>query len=473
MNQNYFEYDITKFDIDPAKKTIGIFGKHFYDRKQNFASQYAETLFSELEKEYNLVFFLITKNRIHKNCFMFNRDFEKFLERYGDNPSQDVIDQNDKKIKDEIVKHIISIIPKFDYILTIGSIFTIPSNKFFGKKVNIDLYNRSNQYYDIVDEDLARNPIIEDKNKEIATNISRYVSPYSFLQSEKHFVFIVIKTLFDQGCIKNKVISILDDPGVFYPFFSVNNIPHKIFYWENDFRGNRNFHKFDHAQIWHCVQEEKKKNESMFSILEEETENSNNFLFYGTIFHTYSTARSIIWEQYLKHFYYPNSKYFIPVKSGWTRIYQLSYNEKDKNKLIEYDKELFLSVTNHPLFSNDQDEFPITKKTVSKFKYSFVARCSSFSDSLNLRPVLYSLSNTLPLLDERYDPSYLQIPKEIANNLVVFDHVTMKNKIDYFEQNRKEAIDIIKELRSIFRIDEWLTFPDEMLKKEIAKLFRD
>jgi hypothetical protein len=467
-NDNYFIFDKNKFDLDPNKKTIGIFGKGLTNPNAA-APQYAMKIVGELEKTFNVVFFQLTAEAYTKNVFRFNFNFSKKLLTKKEDSQATA--KNEKLIRDEILDAMKTIHCIFDHILVIGS-FNLPAQSFFRKKENPELYKRSQNYYDIINEEQYRKfaSEINKTSHRISTNISECFNPKAFTLKTTHCVYFTIKTLFENRLLKEKVILIIDDPETFYPFYRENNIPHKVFYWENDFRGSREFYKYNHGQISHII---KNKNSNdittLFETEDEKNTNYKNFIFYGTIFHNFDTPRNDIWGRFLKDFDYENSNFFIPLKRSWTRLYS-AHTESDLKVLKETHESLLDEVTKHPLFS-PQEEYPITKKTLSKYKYSFVARCTSISDSLNLRPILYVYSGVLPLLDYLYDPDYLQIPKEIADQLIVHDHIEMKERIDYFEKNRNKVEEILWKLRILFDIDNWINNPNQMLTNEVQKLF--
>jgi len=460
-----------KINIDPNKKNIIAFVKDLYKIK-NYHSRYTIPIIEELKKDFNILFFSKTAEKeILENNFWLNDNFSETLLRSND--SSDYIELNDDSIKNALLKDL-SFIKEIEYLIIFGShAIVLPSTRYIGKKQSLDLYSRNNEYFDCVINDKDTLNLINKINIDIIKNLSKKVSPIAFSTKGIAFYLDIIKFLHETKRIKSEVKLIIDDPLTYTPVF--NNIPHKVFYFADDKRGTRNFNRFDHAQIQHILTEKTdQSNDNLLNSFSNESKDlySNNFIFYGTLFQDKKIARHELWDTFLKDFVYEKSVYYIPIKKNWTGIHKLHITNGDKKNVLDINSEMFNSIIKHPLYEI-QDEFPISVKTLSKYKYSLVARCVSFSDSLNFRPIFYTIAGVLPLLDFKYDPFFIQIPKEIAERITVYDHIDMKNKIDYFEKNPDNRLYIINKLRSLFRIDEWEKDPNGMLKNEIKRLLNE
>lgn len=466
-HKEFIIIDRDNFLLDPNKKNIGVFSRD-YGKCKNYHTRFSKTIVSEIKKYYNIIFFSTEFDDFESpNTIKMNEQFSDLLYR---STETDHFEKNDKIIFSSILGKITD---KFEYIINFGGFaFQLPALPIVSKKIDCDLSYRLNEYFDYVGDDKNKINLIKEYNRKIVTNISRKVSPLAFSQKRNNFYYMITKALHDAKLLEKGIINIIDDPIVYTPFFEENNIPHKTFYFADDFRGTRKFHTFDHAQIQHIISDEDVKKDSLLSsIFIDNTSDIDtmNFCFFGTVFQEKKTARAEVYNTFLKDFYYEKSSYFIPIKKNWVRLASPT-SEKDLCNVKQINNEMYENIINHPLYAV-QDEFPITTKTLRKYKYSLVARCVSYSDSLNFRPVFFTISGTLPLIDYKYDPSFVQIPKHISDQLIVHDHHEMKARIDYFEKHQDERVDILNELRKLFRINEWETNPKEMLEKEVKKLF--
>ena len=117
-------------------------------------------------------------------------------------------------------------------------------------------------------------------------------------------------------------------------------------------------------------------------------------------------------------------------------------------------------IENHPNYAGFLLPHDV-KKTIIKYKYTFILRCVSYDDSLNFRPVYYAYLKILPFLDPAYDPDCLQIPWEIQEKLLVKDSEDIAKKIEYFNKHDEERIQILEKLRTHFEIEtfekDWTT----------------
>lgn len=466
MDNEFILYNKDDIIIDPNKKTIGIFAKDF-GKSTNHHTRFSKTIVDELSKTHNIVFFSAASDvTVKTNLLLFNSNFSKNLLRKADN----YIEYNYEKIKSSLLKQI-KCIGDIEYIINFGGFaLALPGQAFFSAKINQDLSNRWNEYFDYIGEDASIIELIKKQNNKITTNILKYVNPMAFSLKRNNFYYMILEILFKNGILKNRVINIIDDPIVFTPFLDELGIPNKTFYFANDFRGTRKFHKFGHAQIQHIITDAKTEHEHTLDFFtSDDPPLKKSFIFYGTVFQTVKTARKDVFDEFLRNLYVENSSIFISLKRNWTRLSSKA-TENDIKNIKAINEELYEAVINHPMYEI-QDEFPITTKTLSKYKYSLVARCVSFSDSLNYRPVFYVIAGVLPFLDYKYDPCYVQIPKKLADKLIVKDHNDIYKKIEYFDKHDEERLELLSELRSLFEIDKWERSPDEMLKKEISKLF--
>ena len=107
---------------------------------------------------------------------------------------------------------------------------------------------------------------------------------------------------------------------------------------------------------------------------------------------------------------------------------------------------------------------------MNNYRYGLILPCYTYYDSLNFRPVFYVYHWVLPFIAPGYDPEYLMIPKEIQDRITVKNSTDIDNLIDYYNDHEDERIEIIKKLRDIFEIDEYIQNPEKMINREMQKI---
>jgi hypothetical protein len=76
----------------------------------------------------------------------------------------------------------------------------------------------------------------------------------------------------------------------------------------------------------------------------------------------------------------------------------------------------------------------------------------------------------LPLIDPQYDPTFLQIPEHIQEKLIVHNSQDIDRLIKYFNENDEERVLILRELRDLFHIDDYINNPNIMANEQIKKI---
>jgi len=452
-----------RLDLDLNKKSIVVF-ENGDPEKYTHTYGCTRTIAKKLADQFNIIHITTTGNAKEKNLYALDPKFLSELYRKKDHSNY--IEKNNKMIS-ESLKSSFADIPELEYII-IGNAdnFILPLTSYCNKNSSMELNEKNNEFFD----SLTVNNLIEEINNNIVNNWDKRVSALAFSTNKTNIFPHAVKILSER--LKNDCISFVIDPTMYTPFFRLNKIPLRSYYFANDNRGTRNFNKFPIAQIQHMIYEKEK----IWSPLEDQfisaEKKTKNLLFYGTVFHT-KGDKIETWNEFLKDFRDPDSKLYIPIKTNVAVKSPSHIKKTDAERVKDLFPETYSEVVNHPNVST-KPMYPYDINNVSMdYKYSLILRCVSSTESLNFRPVLCSFLNMLPFIDYKYDPESLQIPKEIRNELVVKNRLDIENKIWYYNTNDKERLEMIKELRALFNIDEWLNNPDQMLHQSIQSVIKE
>ena len=234
-----------------------------------------------------------------------------------------------------------------------------------------------------------------------------------------------------------KVYQFIYDPAHYCNYFN-KKYNAKTYYFENDFRGNREFNQFPIGQLNYLYNYEKPETIKFGN-------KENNFIWGGIVLYA-KGDRINNWFTFLKDFYYKNSVLHVSNNN--------SINKKGGNQsksLLNHPryKETIDTIKNHPLNQGilPNNEF---EQKLKNYKYTFIQKCVSINDSLNFRIYYSLLYDIIPFIDENYDIDNLQIPKEFKDILSVSNHNDIINKIDYFEKNPKEAEKTLNDMKKYF-----------------------
>jgi hypothetical protein len=251
------------------------------------------------------------------------------------------------------------------------------------------------------------------------------------------------------------------DPAAFLNIFDYFGIPQKRFYFADDNRGTRNFVEFPIAHLQHITHEE-----NIFGVVP--TKKMNDFFYIGTILHS-KGHRIGMWEKYFKDLSIKNSSLWIPIKANGLfkskKAEGSFYGQNSVTKAEELFGSLVNEIKTHPMHKGHLYTSDV-RKTIAQYKYGMVLRCVSFEDSINPRPVFYTYLDILPFIDEGFDPQYVYIPKELQDKLVVKNSKDIEEKVKYFNEHEDERIAILKDLKELFKIDEYKLNWQEIVKQK-------
>ena len=463
------EYALRKssiFNIDKNKPSIlFVTGSSNADKYTHIygSQQYIRDMLSE---QYNIVY--LTTGGDVPNSYAYDWYYKKQLYRKADNP--DYIKDN-YVILNDILNVDLKDCPVFDYII-LGTcdIFRLTLNTYCTKSYNLSLYERQNEYFDSV-----TNVNLEDINS-INDKLSdkyewdRRLSPIPYSSSKPAIMYKVIKLLHDNNKLKNEVLNFIVDPAFYTPFFKYNNIPARNLYFENDKRGTRDMEKWPMAQFQHIVYTKQFQNN--LNIFNKNSKvKDRNLCFAGTILQS-KGDRVKLWERFLRDVKSEKCTYWIPMKKNGInkKVVTTKVANNHMDLILKYfSQELVDSIKYSKHYEGEI--LPLQhEEIIEKFKYGMVLRCVSYEDSLNFKPILYTYKGVLPLLDPMYDPDYLQIPKHIQDKIVVEDAAAIDERIEYFNNNEDERVEILNELYEIFMIDEFVNNEEETVKKYIQQL---
>ena len=316
------------------------------------------------------------------------------------------------------------------------------------KYTGVKQRNYKNEFFDYVGTNIQYINDINNDSNNVVNSLYKYCSLLAFSQIRSAIAINLLKAFTEiyKDTIKS-VDTFIIDPAQFHKIYDSLPVPNRKFYFENDNRGTRSFIKFPIAQLQHSVFDYNLQNNK-------DIEKTKLFFFSGSIFSGKGTRKKI-WNDFLNNLQLERSSYFIPLAN---RIFQVKPSDKilenQSAKLINDDETLYNEVKNHPLYNG----YILPEDLLSEighYKYGFIARCTSYNDSLNFRPVLYAQNNILPIIDYMYDPNYLSIPKEIQDKISVKNDKDIKNCIEYFEKHDDERLKILNNLKEIFHIKDF------------------
>ena len=455
--------------IDETKPTIA-----FYDKGEinGFTHIYgpARVIKEELKKNYNIIE-IGAGCKLENNYYEIKRSFKDSLLRKADSP-EDYIEKNSAKI-DAWLDESFEGLPELDYIiLGTDDFFRLPLTTYTNKAHSEYLMSMQNEFFDYVGDDEEMLQKIDEVNDKVIKNWDKLVSPIAFSTCDYSIFMRSINHIHKMGKLKHKVIGFSIDPAIYTPFFDKLGVPADFFYFAEDKRGTRNFKQLDISQLQHIIFDNKFKPDTLDDWGDDEpVQKTGNFFFAGTIFQE-KGSRKDMWDEFLKDIKSDDCSYFIPLRKNGIIKVRNGRSERAEDILAEHDElaDLYNEVKDHKNFKGSLLPSELNDKT-ARFKYGMVFRCVSINDSLNFRPVLYSYMDIVPFLDYQYDPAYLQIPKNIQDKLVVRSASDIDEKIKFFNDNPSERELVLKELNELFHVQDYINNPEEMIKKQIDKIF--
>lgn len=403
------------------------------------------------------------------NYYEIRRNYRDSLLRKADSP-EDYLEQNSKMILDAYANDLKDL-PKIDYIiLGTDDFFRLPLTGYCSKSFNERLSFMQNEFFDYTGDDQVMLYDIAQVNSDLVQNWDKKVSPIAFSTADCS-IFMSVINFIDKNIGLRKVIGFAIDPAIYTPYFDVNGIHSEFCYFADDKRGTRNFHKWPIAQIQHIVYDRKFGGDDLDEWMDDspECEKTHNMFFAGTVFQE-KGQRKYIWDEFLNDVKTESCSYYIPLrKNGIIKKDGGKASDRQLDMVQERFPELYESVTNHQHFKGGLAPHELHDRQ-KRYKYGMVFRCVSENDSLNFRPVLYTIHDIVPFLDYKYDPECLQIPKHIQDKILVKNAQDIEDRITYFNNNEQERIEVLRELRDLFEIDVWENEEELQLHKYIKQI---
>jgi hypothetical protein len=437
-------------ESDPNKKNLLFFCNQL-DTK-HYTYSYMFPMVDVLKEHFNIYFVLestrtgIEKNSMN-NVYYFTRGYWKknvltrFLRKSeNENATQlnndIVVAELEKCFKNEPIFHRIFVIDNHNLMLPYNKFSNLPG-----------LDDALNDYFEFPNQTPEQTAEIDRINKKIFDSPSAAFGPLTFMYFYKCITLNLLTILHKKhNC---RIDPIIIDATAGTPYFKIQNINHKFWYYVDDFRDGRMFHGFPFVELQHLVYE-KQYQKLIEKNLLEGNEKDINFLFSGSLMNLKGT-RKFIWKEFFKDFRYPNSEMYFADKS-----FLLPEDEEEQMKSEIY---------SHPSYKGDFMDNKVFVNKLKKSKTSFIARSVQHRDGLTYRPIQLLDLDILPIFDYRYDPDYLQIPKEFQDILRVHNSEELIKVVDFYCNNEKERIDLLNKMKIHFRISEWTNNWKELLKE--------
>ncbi len=343
------------------------------------------------------------------------------------------------------------------FLLTDLYFFLLPG-PYVAKKVSPELNAMSNEFHDYVGINDQRMETIKKIQKSVVVNIDKFLS-LKFASMSKRNIFMKLMKYFSRERYV-AYYGFVIDPVFFHPWFTENNLDLQLFSFENDFRGTREYHKFPLGQLQHLVYEDNTEYVH--------TEKTKDFIFVGSILGE-KRVKEKAWFTLLDELKLKNSSIYVPLVSSGVITKDNGVSERRKKTAKVKYEDLVERIGNHPMFKGHLYPSNLNAE-LAKYRYGMVLRCISYNDSVNFRPILYTALNVIPILDFKYDPEYMQIPKDIQDKLIVYSAKDIEDRVKYYNVHPKERQNVLTLLKKLFNIDNngrWLLNPDI----ELAKYF--
>ena len=450
--------------IDESKPVIA-----FYDKGDLSSYTYiygaARVIREKLKDHYNIID-IGSGLKKTDNYYQIDRHMTDTLMRKIDSPD-DYIEKN-SKIIDGWLKESFKDLPVLDYIIMgTDDYFRLPLTGYVSKKDSEYLSEMMNEFFDYTGTDEKIINDIDKANKDVVKNWDKRVSPLAFSTRDYSLFMRSIKYIHSENKLKNNVIGFSIDPAIYTPYFDVQGIPAKFYYFAEDKRGTRNFEQLDISQLQHIIYDSKFDTLDDWDIPSTPTKTHNMF-FAGTIFQEKGT-RAKIWSEFLVDVSSDKCSYYIPLRKNGIIKKADGPNDRQISILEERFPDLYNDVKNHKHFKGGLTPTELHDRQ-TRYKYGMVFRCVSINDSLNFRPVFYTYKDILPFFDYMYDPEFLQVPERIQKKLTVRNAADIDNLIEYYNNNDNERKEILNELKELFRINEYINNADKMINDQIRKI---
>lgn len=444
---------------NPDKKNILITASQLETREYTYG--YIIPLIELLKEDYNVYVLLESNSKTPdnynlSNVYLFDKKvfgaLKEKMHRKKEDPDSE--NYNNEMIRNRL-KEFFSNEPEFHNIIVVDNHnLMMPYNMYTKHPVLREYWN---DFFDIFTDDEEIKKEVENLNEKWFRNIAKPFSPLTFRYYYKNILVNTCHILHDMhGC---KVDIIIIDPSAAIPYFDLHNIKYKHWYYTDDFRGPREFHRFPFPELQHLVYEKKFKPIVTKNLLTGNTKTLNHF-FSGSLLNAKGT-RKHIWEQFFKKYRYDKTEFYFKV----SLIYGLS---EEEYKAIQDE------VYNHPSFAGDFMDNVVYTNKLKSAKTAFIARSVSVEEALTYRHIQYLDLDVLPIFDCEYDSTYTWIPKKFQDKLTVSNHEELMKVVDYYSTHEDERVKLLKEMKEYYKIDEWPKNWKQMTKetafyKELAK----
>lgn len=445
MNLTFEKHNFLEKDVN--KKNVLLVLSQINTREYTYG--YVFPLIQILKEKFNIyIFFEGSKKTIDEfnlfNVYRLNGGHysafkDAVLKRKVERSDSDFYNQN---IIDTDIEKFLMTEPKFNAVIVIDNHnLMLPFNPL---SKHPELKGLFNDYFDSFNDDKEIDDAIDETTNHLFNPTSRGISPLAFRYSYKNIMLSFIEQIHKKDDAFVHVILI--DPSAGIPFFKFKNIKHKFWYYADDKRHRRNFHQFQFTELQHLVYEPHWKGYSPDKkTLLDQFDESNKipFFFAGSLLND-KGLRKYIWQDFFKDFSYAKSELYFKV----SLIYGM-----DKNSFEKLKKEVEL----HPQFLGNfmpNEEYLLKLK---KCKTGFIARNVSANLGLTFRHIQYLYFNVLPIFDYLYDVDYLWIPKEFQDKLTVKNSTELYEIVKFYDENEKERISLLNEMKEYYKINEWLT----------------
>jgi hypothetical protein len=368
---------------------------------------------------------------------------------------------------EKIMEVIDSVIPRdlkiSKLILPTSHGFNLPQQSLISKQDNLEFHELKNEFWDYIHEDEENKELIYNFYNSIDVNRTWNCLTFSFGETNMFINFIKRLAEF------NPVIDMymfVSDPLGFYPIFDIDpNINLKTCYFEDDFRGTRKLHNSNLGELTVTFFENYIERD------EDLNEKTKDFIFAGNFFVKKSSGRIEDWNKYFKNLDNDKSKFHIPLNTSQfygVRLGDIKSEKHEATVKAKHGEDLYYDITSHPNFSYGIDLLSLNKE-YTKYKYSIILQCMSKYDSLCWRMFHYLYKDIIPFIAEEYDPFCMQIPEQFKEKLVVRSHKDIEDKINYYNENDSERLNLLKELKDYYKIEEHKS--EKYARNQIRKLF--
>lgn len=319
-----------------------------------------------------------------------------------------------------------------------------------------------NELHDAIANDSRIMEIAENEIRKQNERIKRgYVYTYTmYMTRVTRILMDTFDYYLDTTFPRPRVYQFILDPAYYYPYYD-RLYAAKTYYFADDRRGTRNFHYFPLGALNYYYRTER--------IEVPEWDTKPNLLIWGGIILTPKGDRMQDWKRLLRDFRYERSVLHVAQSNAIKVVKKVRYSKwLERHPLFEETRD---SVYNHPL---NEGLLPNTEfeEKLKDYKYLLVLGCISTNDSLNFRIHYALLYNMLPIIDCKYDPENLQVPKGFRDRLLVYDHNDIMAKIRYFEDHPDEAKRLLREMKEYY-LDERYRSEDFLYNEFKCNYFKE